>query len=89
MHAMCRKLNGTRRKIILSEVMKIHKDICGMQVLQSVDTENLGKKEVCRWRNTCISWLYIIKVYSKGIKGWMGMKMMVEMVGDMGWMKRV
>ena len=69
--------------------MNTHKFTCGMHVLKSVDPENLGKEEGSRWRNTCVSWLYNNRVHSKGIKGWMGMKMMIEMVWDMGWMKRV
>ena len=82
-------MDGTRKKIILSEVMKTHKDTCGRYVLQSLDPEKLGEKEGSRWRNTCVSWVYSNRVDSKGIKGWMGMKMMVEIVGNMGWMKRV
>ena len=78
-------MNGTRKKIILSEVMKMHKDTCGIYVLQSLDPEKLGEKEGSRWRNTCVSWVYRNKVNCKGIKGWMGMKMMVEMVGDIWW----
>ena len=61
----------------------------GIYVLQSLDPEKLGEKEGSRWRNTCVSWVYRNKVNCKGIKGWMGMKMMVEIVGNMGWMKRV
>jgi hypothetical protein len=36
-------MNGTRKKTILSEVMKTHKDTCVMYVLQSLDPEKLGK----------------------------------------------
>ena len=72
-------------KMILSEVMKTHKNACGMHAPHSVDTVNLGKEEGSRWRNTCVSWLYSNRVDSKGIKGWMGMKMMVEMIGDIWW----
>ena len=64
--------------------MKIHKDTCGMHAPHSVDPVNLGKEEGSRWRNTCVSWIYSKRVDGKGIKGWMGMKMMVEMVGDKG-----
>lgn len=31
----------------------------------------------------------VIRVYSKGIKGWLGMGMMLGMIGDIEWMKRV
>ena len=60
-----------------------------MHVLKSVDPEKVDKYEGSRWRNTCVSLLYSNRVSSKGIKVSMGMKMMVEMIGDMGWMKRV
>ena len=40
------------------------------------------------WKITCVSWLYNKRVDSKGIRG-MGLKVMLEMVRDMGWMKRV
>ena len=78
-----------KKEIILSEITKTYKFTCGLHVLKSVDPENLGKEEGSRWRNTCVSWLYSYRVDSKGIKGWMGMKMMIDMVWDMGWMKRV
>ena len=83
-YAMCRKMNGDRKKMILSEVMKTHKNACGMHAPHSVDTVNLGKEEGPRWRNTCVSWIYSKRVDGKGIKGWMGMKMTFEMVGDKG-----
>ena len=70
-------------KIILSEVMKMHNDTCGMHVLKSVDPEKMGKEEGSRWRNTCVSWVYSNRVDSKGKKESMGMKMIIEMVGDM------
>jgi hypothetical protein len=40
------------------------------------------------WKITCVSWLYNKRVDFKGIRG-MGLKVMLEMVRDMGWMKRV
>ena len=57
--------NGTRKKIILSEVMKMQKDTFGIYVLQSLDPEKLGEKEGSRWRNTCVSWVYRNKVNVK------------------------
>jgi hypothetical protein len=78
-----------QKKIILSEVTKTYKFTCGLHILKLVDSENLGKEEGSRWRNTCVSWVYSNRVDYKAMKGWMGMKMMVEMVGDMGWMDRV
>ena len=66
----------------------MQKDTFGIYVLQSLDPEKLGEKEGSRWRNTCVSWLYSNRVDSKGIRG-MGLKVMLEMVRDMGWMKRV
>ena len=61
-------MNGTRKKIILSEITKTYKFTCGLHVLKSVDPENLGKEEGSRWRNTCVSWLYSNRVDSKGIR---------------------
>ena len=67
----------------------MQKDTFGIYVLQSLDPEKLGEKEGSRWRNTCVSWVYSNRVDYKAMKGWMGMKMMSEMVWDMGLMKRV
>ena len=63
--------------------MKTHKFTCGRHVLKSVDPEKVGKEDGSRWKKTCVSWLYHNRVDSKGKKESMGMKMIIEMVGDM------
>lgn len=76
-------------KIMPSEVMKINKDTHGMYLLQSVEPKKLGKEEESRGRDTWVTWIYGARVYSKCIKVWLGMEMMLGMAGDIEWVKKL
>ena len=56
-------MNGTRKKIILSEVMKTHKDTCEIHLLQWVDLEILGKDGGGLGVRSCVSLGYTVKEY--------------------------